>query len=67
MFFYCLTKYSYNNLFSVYIDFSFQESQFYLYAMYNKNKPKSDSLMAEYGNNFFKVISFLPSDFIPIF
>ncbi|KAG8198143.1 hypothetical protein JTE90_006895 [Oedothorax gibbosus] len=30
------------------------ESQFYLYAMYNKNKPKSDSLMAEYGNNFFK-------------
>nr|XP_042900201.1 puratrophin-1 [Parasteatoda tepidariorum] len=30
------------------------ESQFYLYALYNKNKPKSDSLMAEYGNNFFK-------------
>ncbi|XP_035224946.1 uncharacterized protein LOC118197537 isoform X2 [Stegodyphus dumicola] len=30
------------------------ETQFYLYALYNKNKPKSDSLMAEYGNNFFK-------------
>ncbi|GFY64876.1 pleckstrin homology domain-containing family G member 4B [Trichonephila inaurata madagascariensis] len=30
------------------------ESQFYLYALYNKNKPKSDSLLAEYGNNFFK-------------
>ncbi|CAL1290904.1 unnamed protein product [Larinioides sclopetarius] len=30
------------------------ESQFYLYALYNKNKPKSDSLMAEYGNSFFK-------------
>ncbi|XP_054710117.1 uncharacterized protein LOC129219838 [Uloborus diversus] len=30
------------------------EKQFYLYALYNKNKPKSDSLMAEYGNSFFK-------------
>lgn len=35
--------------------FSFQqESQFYLYALYNKNKPKSDMLMAEYGKVFFK-------------
>lgn len=30
------------------------ETQFYLYALYNKNKPKSDALMAEYGNSFFK-------------
>ncbi|XP_076357905.1 uncharacterized protein LOC143250793 isoform X3 [Tachypleus tridentatus] len=30
------------------------ESQFYLYALYNKNKPKSEALMAEYGNTFFK-------------
>ncbi|XP_075733654.1 uncharacterized protein LOC119176380 isoform X3 [Rhipicephalus microplus] len=30
------------------------EPQFYLYALYNKNKPKSDSLMSEYGNAFFK-------------
>ncbi|KAL0280045.1 UNVERIFIED_CONTAM: hypothetical protein PYX00_001459 [Menopon gallinae] len=30
------------------------EKKFYLYALYNKNKPKSDSLMAEYGSNFFK-------------
>ncbi|CAG0893196.1 unnamed protein product [Darwinula stevensoni] len=30
------------------------ESQFYLYALYNKNKPKSDSLMSEYGAAFFK-------------
>ncbi|XP_022255341.1 puratrophin-1-like [Limulus polyphemus] len=30
------------------------ETQFYLYALYNKNKPKSDSLMVEYGNSFFK-------------
>ncbi|XP_013778236.2 uncharacterized protein LOC106462819 isoform X2 [Limulus polyphemus] len=30
------------------------EAQFYLYALYNKNKPKSDSLMVEYGNAFFK-------------
>ncbi|XP_076331364.1 puratrophin-1-like isoform X2 [Tachypleus tridentatus] len=30
------------------------ESQFYLYALYNKNKPKSDSLMVEYANIFFK-------------
>lgn len=30
------------------------ESKFYLYALYNKNKPKSDSLMSEYGSQFFK-------------
>ncbi|XP_022246454.1 uncharacterized protein LOC106463042 isoform X1 [Limulus polyphemus] len=30
------------------------ESQFYLYALYNKNKPKSESLLVEYGNAFFK-------------
>ncbi|EEC14298.1 hypothetical protein IscW_ISCW021426 [Ixodes scapularis] len=30
------------------------EPQFYLYALYNKNKPKSDALMSEYGNAFFK-------------
>ncbi|XP_019882345.1 puratrophin-1 isoform X4 [Camponotus floridanus] len=30
------------------------EKKFYLYALYNKNKPNSDSLMAEYGTNFFK-------------
>ncbi|XP_017786497.1 PREDICTED: uncharacterized protein LOC108569455 isoform X2 [Nicrophorus vespilloides] len=28
--------------------------RFYLYALYNKNKPKSDSLMSEYGTSFFK-------------
>lgn len=31
------------------------ESKFYLYALYNKNKPKSDSLMSENGSSFFKV------------
>lgn len=31
------------------------ESKFYLYALYNKNKPKSDALMSEYGTAFFKV------------
>ncbi|CAO1324103.1 unnamed protein product [Diamesa hyperborea] len=30
------------------------EQKFYLYALYNKNKPKSDSLMSEYGSIFFK-------------
>lgn len=30
------------------------ESKFYLYALYNKNKPKSDSLLSEYGTTFFK-------------
>lgn len=30
------------------------EPQFYLYALYNKNKPKSDTLMTEYGNTFFR-------------
>ena len=31
------------------------EAKFYLYALYNKNKPKSDTLMSEYGTTFFKV------------
>ena len=31
------------------------EQHFYLYALYNKNKPKSDALMAEYGTAFFRV------------
>lgn len=31
------------------------DKKFYLYALYNKNKPKSDSLMSEYGSLFFKV------------
>lgn len=31
------------------------DKKFYLYALYNKNKPKSDSLMSEYGSAFFKV------------
>ncbi len=26
-----------------------------MYALYNKNKPKSDALMSEYGSVFFKV------------
>jgi len=30
------------------------EQHFYLYALYNKNKPKSDALMAEYGTAFFR-------------
>ncbi|CAL1276906.1 unnamed protein product, partial [Larinioides sclopetarius] len=30
------------------------QPQFYLYALYNKNKPKSDALMSEYGNAFFR-------------
>ncbi|XP_049818599.1 uncharacterized protein LOC109601686 isoform X4 [Aethina tumida] len=30
------------------------KKRFYLYALYNKNKPKSDSLMSEYGSLFFK-------------
>ncbi|XP_052816340.1 uncharacterized protein LOC128242930 isoform X3 [Mya arenaria] len=34
--------------------FLMHESQFHLYALYNKNKPKSDILMAEYGKAFFK-------------
>ncbi|ESO82872.1 hypothetical protein LOTGIDRAFT_108794 [Lottia gigantea] len=29
------------------------EKEFYLYAIYNKNKPKSDNLMAEFGKTFF--------------
>lgn len=36
------------------LNIALQESQFYLYALYNKNKPKSDSLMSEYGSAFFR-------------
>ncbi|XP_060600223.1 pleckstrin homology domain-containing family G member 4B-like isoform X2 [Ruditapes philippinarum] len=34
--------------------FLMHENQFHLYALYNKNKPKSDTLMAEYGKGFFR-------------
>ena len=30
------------------------EPEFFLYALYNKNKPKSDSLMHDYGRAFFQ-------------
>lgn len=40
------------------IMFAVQEKKFYLYALYNKNKPNSDSLMSEYGSAFFKVSGF---------
>lgn len=33
--------------------FLYHESEFFLYALYNKNKPRSDILMEEYGRNFF--------------
>ena len=32
-----------------------QAPEFYLYALYNKNKPKSDAMLAEFGKTFFKV------------
>lgn len=32
-----------------------QKDQFGMYALYSKNKPKSDSLLASHGNTFFKV------------
>ncbi|XP_054735640.1 uncharacterized protein LOC129242809 isoform X1 [Anastrepha obliqua] len=38
------------------------ESKFYLYALYNKNKPKSDTLMSEYGTAFFKSKQFELND-----
>ncbi|XP_037949370.1 pleckstrin homology domain-containing family G member 4B-like, partial [Teleopsis dalmanni] len=38
------------------------ESKFYLYALYNKNKPKSDTLMSEYGTTFFKTKQFELTD-----
>ena len=37
------------------LSFVFQEAEFLMYALYNKNKPKSDSLMSEYGTEFFRV------------
>ncbi|XKL60218.1 hypothetical protein PGB90_001234 [Kerria lacca] len=40
--------------FSVGQSFLKHEKKFYLYALYNKNKPKSDSLMSEYGSSFFR-------------
>lgn len=44
-----------NNPLKVGAAFLANESKFYLYALYNKNKPKSDTLMSEYGTAFFKV------------
>ncbi|XP_059216434.1 uncharacterized protein LOC106086606 isoform X1 [Stomoxys calcitrans] len=43
-----------NNPLKVGAAFLQMESKFYLYALYNKNKPKSDTLMSEYGTAFFK-------------
>uniref|UniRef100_A0A8C8RY72 DH domain-containing protein n=1 Tax=Pelusios castaneus TaxID=367368 RepID=A0A8C8RY72_9SAUR len=34
--------------------FLLQKDQFGMYALYSKNKPKSDSLLASHGNTFFK-------------
>lgn len=34
---------------------SLQRVQFGLYALYSKNKPRSDALMTSYGHTFFKV------------
>lgn len=45
-----------NNPLQIGRSFLRHEKKFYLYALYNKNKPKSDSLMSEYGSSFFKVI-----------
>lgn len=39
------------------------DKKFYLYALYNKNKPKSDSLMSEYGSTFFKVNPSIAKEF----
>lgn len=52
-----LERYEHNPL-KVGAAFLQMESKFYLYALYNKNKPKSDTLMSEYGTAFFKVIIF---------
>lgn len=32
-----------------------QEEQFGMYALYSKNKPRSDALLCSHGNSFFKV------------
>lgn len=32
-----------------------QKEQFGLYALYSKNKPKSDALLASHRNTFFRV------------
>lgn len=47
-----------NNPLKVGAVFLGHESKFYLYALYNKNKPKSEALMGEYGSRFFKVSLF---------
>ena len=36
-----------------------QERQFYIYALYNKNKPKSDQLLDDFGNSYFLVSTFV--------
>lgn len=32
-----------------------QQEQFGLYALYSKNKPKSDALLSSHGSEFFRV------------
>ncbi|KAF5301253.1 hypothetical protein FQR65_LT00953 [Abscondita terminalis] len=47
-------EYCENNPLQVGQIFLKHSKKFYLYALYNKNKPKSDSLLSEYGTSFFK-------------
>ena len=39
----------------IFVHLDLQANEFYLYALYNKNKPKSDDLMIEWGAKFFRV------------
>ncbi|CAH1780228.1 unnamed protein product [Owenia fusiformis] len=43
-----------HNPFAVCHSFLEHEHEFYMYAMYNKNKPKSDNLMEEYAKGLFR-------------
>lgn len=51
--------YVFNNHIFGFLFLKFQASNFYLYALYNKNKPKSDALMRDCGTAFFAVILLL--------
>ena len=50
------SQFTYSPIIIVYF---LQAPDFYLYALYNKNKPMSDQLMSEHGTKFFRVSTIL--------
>lgn len=52
-------------LFCAFFHVNIQQDQFSLYALYSKNKPKSDTLLASHGNSFFRVSNWIHTTLTP--